>query len=90
MASGFGETGFNAPAAICFIGQAADVCKAVQAEADGSAAEYYEGAHGKFELEACEIAKGEYERETIVKVNYTRINDYDDDVKLVAEITNCN
>lgn len=90
MGSGLGETGFVGPQGVCFIGKATDVCKAVQSAADGSAADYRAGNHGKFELNSCKVINGEYARQTVIQVNYTRINDYDDDLKLDLKITNCN
>lgn len=90
MGSGLGESGFSGPAAVCFIGKVEDVCQAVRADADASDARYSEGDHGKYDLNTCAVVKGEYAWETVVKVNYTRVNDYDDDVKFDIEITNCN
>lgn len=90
MGSGLGETGFGGPAAVCFIGNLDSVCKAVKADSEASIAQYNEGDHGKYELNKCDVVKSKYAWETVVKVNYTRVNDYDDDVIVDLEITNCN
>ncbi len=90
MGSGLGETGFGGPSAVCFIGDVDGVCRAVKADSDASIERYNEGDHGKYKLNKCDVVKGDAAWETVVKVNYTRVNDYDDDVKVDLEITNCN
>lgn len=88
LSAGFGETGFLKPDAVCFVGSINEVCGEVASEAAMTQRGYREGDHGMFKMDACSIVKKEYE--TVVKVDYTRVNDYEDDQKISVEITDCN
>lgn len=69
--SGFSEDGFNLANKTCYIESALGVCALID-EAQGALdKEYGQGGHGRFEVKSCTI-EGD-----VVKLNYDRINDYD-------------
>lgn len=84
MTTGFSETGFSHPTAVCYIGQSADVCSLIQKTAEAAAWSYAQGNHGTFEVRSCADVNG------TVKLAYTAINDYSSDEQLALDISSCN
>jgi hypothetical protein len=83
VTSGFSEDGFGLADETCFLESSLGVCPLID-QAQGYADEQYgNGGHGTFNVKSCIAEKD------VVKVSYTRINDYDGEIDVLLNIKRC-
>lgn len=83
VTSGFSENGFGVAEKTCFVGSSSDVCSLIaQAQAEVNE-RYSSGDHGTFTVNSCITEK------EVVKVSYTRSNDWNDDEEVQLDIERC-
>ncbi|RYZ80868.1 MAG: hypothetical protein EOP04_25055 [Proteobacteria bacterium] len=67
----------------CYVGNAQDVCAAVQKDSEARIEDYMNGGHDAFEVLSCQTEDG------VASVEYRMFSDYTDDVTKTETVSSC-